>query len=229
MLGPDGHFVRSIGRQGTEPGQFVGPHAVSVAPDGTLWVADTFNARVQHLTPGGGVLGVIKGVNGAWGVAADGSGGVYYSAYWGSASTTSTRTAPRRAGARPAPARASSRIRARWPSRPRRHAATRSMRATHACSDVGGRIAGQRGSADPGASGLTDPVAVSVARDGSVVVLDAARKRLVSYVGSAAGGFSSVAAQGVPLAIAADANGAMTVAACGQWSGGGRQYAVKAS
>ncbi len=74
-----GRFVRHIGRQGNTPGRFAGPHAVSVAPDGTLWVADTFNARIQHLTATGDVLSIpLTHVNGAWGVASDGVGGVYH-------------------------------------------------------------------------------------------------------------------------------------------------------
>ncbi len=46
----------TIGGFGSEPGQFISPRNAAVAPDGTLYVADTGNHRIQHLAPDGSVL-----------------------------------------------------------------------------------------------------------------------------------------------------------------------------
>jgi len=53
-----------IGSTGTEPGQFQNPRDMALAPDGTLYVADTNNNRIQHLAADGSVLQV-------WGTFAD--------------------------------------------------------------------------------------------------------------------------------------------------------------
>lgn len=53
-----------IGTTGAEPGQFQNPRDLALAPDGTLYVADTFNNRIQHLNADGTVLQV-------WGSFAD--------------------------------------------------------------------------------------------------------------------------------------------------------------
>lgn len=57
-----------IGSPGTQPGQFATPRDMALAPDGTLYVADTFNNRIQHLAADGSVLQV-------WGTFADVSKG----------------------------------------------------------------------------------------------------------------------------------------------------------
>ncbi len=41
------------------PGVFNEPWGVAVAPDGSVWVADTWNQRLQHLSPEGEVLQVV--------------------------------------------------------------------------------------------------------------------------------------------------------------------------
>ncbi len=69
-----------IGSPGTEPGQFTRPRGVAVAPDGTLYIADTENHRIQHLDGDGNVLHM-------WGSFADSSqgeapGGTFYEP-WG--------------------------------------------------------------------------------------------------------------------------------------------------
>ncbi len=69
-----------IGTQGSNPGQFQQPRDLALAPDGTLYVADTFNNRIQHLSVDGTVLQV-------WGSFADQSqgaapGGTFYQP-WG--------------------------------------------------------------------------------------------------------------------------------------------------
>ncbi len=69
-----------IGSAGSQPGQFTTPRDVALATDGTLYVADTFNHRIQHLNPDGSVIKV-------WGSFADVSkgeapGGTFYEP-WG--------------------------------------------------------------------------------------------------------------------------------------------------
>jgi predicted membrane-bound mannosyltransferase/DNA-binding beta-propeller fold protein YncE len=69
-----------IGTAGAQPGQFQNPRDLALAPDGTIYVADTFNNRIQHLAADGSVLQV-------WGSFADISkgeapGGTFYEP-WG--------------------------------------------------------------------------------------------------------------------------------------------------
>lgn len=56
-------LIRKIGidQAGSEPGQFSVPHALAVTPDGTLYVADTLNHRVQVFDAGGGFVRSIDG------------------------------------------------------------------------------------------------------------------------------------------------------------------------
>ncbi len=70
----------SYGVQGIDPGQFLNPRDIAVAPDGTLYVADTNNHRIQHLSAAGEVLDI-------WGTFADlaqgaAPGGTFYEP-WG--------------------------------------------------------------------------------------------------------------------------------------------------
>jgi DNA-binding beta-propeller fold protein YncE len=82
---------------GQAPGSFNTPRAVAVAPDGTLYVADTLNHRIQHLSEDGQtVLGVwgsfgassgtVAAPNGSfnepWGVAVAPDGAVYVADTW---------------------------------------------------------------------------------------------------------------------------------------------------
>ncbi|HLF89532.1 MAG TPA: flippase activity-associated protein Agl23 [Anaerolineales bacterium] len=46
----------SFGTPGNAPGQFNQPRNLAVAPDGTIYVADTYNNRIQHLNPDGSVI-----------------------------------------------------------------------------------------------------------------------------------------------------------------------------
>ncbi len=45
----DGEFVEAVGRLGTGPGEFMGPHALAFDSQGRLFVADRSNNRVQIL------------------------------------------------------------------------------------------------------------------------------------------------------------------------------------
>ena len=69
-----------IGGNGTDAGKFEKPRDIAVAPDGTIYVADTGNHRIQHLNAKGDVLHI-------WGYFADSSqteapGGSFYEP-WG--------------------------------------------------------------------------------------------------------------------------------------------------
>ena len=78
-----------------KPGQFQAPREIALAPDGSLYVADSLNNRIQHLSPDGKVLqvwgthaDVAKGdapggtFNEPWGVAVGPDGSVYVADTW---------------------------------------------------------------------------------------------------------------------------------------------------
>ncbi len=88
--------VATLGAFGTGPGQFQYPRDVAIAPDGTLYVADTWNHRIQHLSSTGEVLHVwgmptdLESPQAPppgtfaepWGLAVDGQGRVYVADTW---------------------------------------------------------------------------------------------------------------------------------------------------
>ncbi len=80
----------AIGSPGSEPGLFDGPRQIAFAPDGSLYVADSRNNRIQHLNQDGSVIQVWGSyadvANGSapggtfnelWGVAIGPDGSVY--------------------------------------------------------------------------------------------------------------------------------------------------------
>jgi predicted membrane-bound mannosyltransferase/sugar lactone lactonase YvrE len=84
-----------VGAAGAEPGLFNAPRNIAVARDGSLYVADTFNHRIQHLAPDGTVLQVWGSFadasqteapggtfNEPWGVAVAPDGTVYVADTW---------------------------------------------------------------------------------------------------------------------------------------------------
>ncbi|MBE3067235.1 MAG: SMP-30/gluconolactonase/LRE family protein, partial [Chloroflexi bacterium] len=84
-----------LGAAGTEPGQFQSPRAIAVAADGSLYVADSMNNRIQHLSSEGKVLqiwctradasqGEAPGgtFNEPWGIAVALDGSVYVADTW---------------------------------------------------------------------------------------------------------------------------------------------------
>jgi len=48
----DGHLERTVGRPGTRDGEFSNPHDIDVAPDGTVYVVDSGNNRLQVFDAG---------------------------------------------------------------------------------------------------------------------------------------------------------------------------------
>ncbi len=84
-----------LGGAGSAAGQFQSPREVALAPDGSLYVADSLNNRIQHISPDGKVLqvwgsfaDVSKGAapggtfNEPWGVAVAPDGSVYVADTW---------------------------------------------------------------------------------------------------------------------------------------------------
>jgi DNA-binding beta-propeller fold protein YncE len=85
----------SFGSSGSEPGQFYAPRAIAPASDGSLYVADSMNHRIQHLDANGnlirewGTYGSIDQGNAPggtfnepWGVAVGPDGSVYVADTW---------------------------------------------------------------------------------------------------------------------------------------------------
>jgi uncharacterized protein (TIGR03663 family) len=86
---------RLLGGAGFAKGQFQSPRQIALAPDGSLYVADSLNNRIQHLSPDGQVLqvwgtyaDVAQGeapagtFNEPWGVAVAPDGSVYVADTW---------------------------------------------------------------------------------------------------------------------------------------------------
>lgn len=67
VFAPDGRHLRTIGRSGNGPGEFLFPTNVAVAPNGNVYVADTLNSRIQVFDTNGtlvttfGFLGDVPG------------------------------------------------------------------------------------------------------------------------------------------------------------------------
>jgi uncharacterized protein (TIGR03663 family) len=84
-----------LGGEGRETGLFQGPNGLAVGPDGSLYVADSQNHRIQHLSPEGEVLDtwgsfadIAQGTapegffNEPWGIAVGPDGSVFVADTW---------------------------------------------------------------------------------------------------------------------------------------------------
>lgn len=86
-----------IGSPGVEPGQFNRPHGLAIAPDGSIYVADSNNHRIQQFAPDGTLLNTFGSYadatvenanapggtfNEPWDVAVDKDGFVYVADTW---------------------------------------------------------------------------------------------------------------------------------------------------
>ena len=84
-----------IGQTGSSPGQFLAPRSIAMAPDGSVYVADSRNNRIQHFSSDGEVINtwgryadVAQGdapggtFNEPWGVAVSPDGTVYVADTW---------------------------------------------------------------------------------------------------------------------------------------------------
>ena len=63
MFSPDGEYRFGWGSPGSGPGQFSNPHAVSIGPDGRVYVCDRSNRRIQVFSPDGEYQEEWSGVN----------------------------------------------------------------------------------------------------------------------------------------------------------------------
>ena len=57
LLDREGNFLRAVGSFGNQPGQFNEPVGLAAAPDGSVYVADTWNGRIQRLSADLATLG----------------------------------------------------------------------------------------------------------------------------------------------------------------------------
>jgi DNA-binding beta-propeller fold protein YncE len=73
----DGKHLGEFGKRGSGPGEFLQPHGVALAPDGTLVVGDRSNNRVQILTTAGKFVREFYTFSRPSGVAVDRSGMLY--------------------------------------------------------------------------------------------------------------------------------------------------------
>jgi sugar lactone lactonase YvrE len=60
-----GAYLNSVGFRGTAVGRFSWPETAAVAPDGTLWVGDTRNNRLQHFSADLSGVPVVVGSRGS--------------------------------------------------------------------------------------------------------------------------------------------------------------------
>jgi sugar lactone lactonase YvrE len=54
-------FLHAFGKEGDGPGEFRTPQALSLDPEGALYIADTGNNRIQKVSPTGALLGMVGG------------------------------------------------------------------------------------------------------------------------------------------------------------------------
>src|SRR3954454_13010063 len=78
-LSPDGALIGRFGSRGSGPAQFAegGPYSIALAPDGTLYVSDQGNQRIQHLSADGGFLNQFGAATSFHGVGVGPNGDVW--------------------------------------------------------------------------------------------------------------------------------------------------------
>ncbi len=81
--------LATFGRAGSNPGQFNGPRGIAVGPDGSVYVADSLNHRVQKFDAAGRFVAQVGGQGTGpgqfqepWGVAVGPDGSVYVADTW---------------------------------------------------------------------------------------------------------------------------------------------------
>jgi sugar lactone lactonase YvrE len=72
-----GKYLGEFGKKGSGPGEFLQPHALALAPDGTLVVGDRSNNRVQILSTDGKFIREFHSFSRPSGVAVDRNGMLY--------------------------------------------------------------------------------------------------------------------------------------------------------
>ena len=72
-----GKYLGEFGKKGSGPGEFIQPHALALAPDGTLIVGDRSNNRVQILSTDGKFIREFHSFSRPSGVAVDRNGMLY--------------------------------------------------------------------------------------------------------------------------------------------------------
>src|SRR5665647_1567871 len=60
VFGPDGRYVRTIGRKGQGPGEFASPNSIDIDAAGRLYVLDDRQKRIQVFTKEGEVQKSIR-------------------------------------------------------------------------------------------------------------------------------------------------------------------------
>jgi hypothetical protein len=60
VLNRHGNIIRSWGKKGSAPGEFVTPPALALDRQGNVYIVDTYNSRVQKFSPRGKVLAAWK-------------------------------------------------------------------------------------------------------------------------------------------------------------------------
>jgi hypothetical protein len=60
VFGPDGRYVRTIGRKGQGPGEFMSPGSIDIDGEGRLYVLDDVQKRVQVFASNGGILKSLR-------------------------------------------------------------------------------------------------------------------------------------------------------------------------
>jgi DNA-binding beta-propeller fold protein YncE len=74
---PDGRLLHSWGEPGSGPGQFNLPHGIAVDADGTVYIADRENSRIQRFTAAGAFIDAWTDVVRPCQIAIDRAGSIY--------------------------------------------------------------------------------------------------------------------------------------------------------